>query len=226
MLTALTLIKMFTMSTSKQNKLDDAYHHGNLREALMTAATEILEEEGITKLSLRGVARRAGVSQTAPYRHFKDKSALLAAVAASGFRGLAQAMRDGAARQTSPSDQLAEIGQSYVRFAVANSAVFHLMFGPEITDKSSDPDLCEAADEAFAALASTAALSTGKSDSETHRGKIDGAPDQAFAAWSMVHGLATLLIDNQIKPEMVFGGESDPIELTRRFGRFFDFSRP
>ena len=150
MLTVLTYDWMFTLSTSKKN--ESAYHHGNLREALVDAAIEILEAEGVTKLSRRGVARRAGVSQTAPYRHFKDKAALLAAVAAYGFRGLAAAMREGAARQKDPRDRLAEIGQSYVRFALDNSAVFRLMFGPEIPEKSADPELCEAADEAFAAL--------------------------------------------------------------------------
>ena len=214
---------MLTMSTSKKDGAP--YHHGNLREALIASAVEILEEEGVTKLSLRGVARRSGVSQTAPYRHFKGKSGLLAAVAAQGFRGLAKAMREGATQHDDPSDKLAAIGQSYIRFALANSAVFRLMFGAEIPDKSTEPDLCEAADEAFAALASTAAIFTGHEAPDRFNGKQDGAPDQAFAAWSYVHGLANLLIDRQIKPEMVFGGESDPIELTKRFGRFFDFSR-
>lgn len=217
MLTALTYERMLTMSTSKENQ--SAYHHGNLREALVEAAIGILEADGVTKLSLRGVARRAGVSQTAPYRHFKDKAALLAAVAAFGFRGLASAMREGAAHHEEPSDRLAAIGQSYVRFALENSAIFRLMFGPEIPEKSADPELCDAADEAFAVLADTAATSACTPAS------TGAAPDQAFAAWSFVHGLSTLLIDRQIKPEMVTENETDPIKLTQRFGRFFDFSR-
>ena len=213
------------MSTSEDKKTNDSYHHGNLREALLKAATEILEEEGVTKLSLRGVARRAGVSQTAPYRHFKDKAALLAAVAAQGFRSLAQAMHESAAQHENPSDRLAEIGRSYVKFAVANDAVFRLMFGPEIPDKAADEELCAAADATFAALATTVAGFAAE-DPDQYQGKSTGAHDQAFSAWCLVHGLSTLLIDNQIRPEMVLGGSVDPVELTKRFGRFFDFSRP
>lgn len=213
------------MSTSNRKKIEKPYHHGNLRIALLDAAADILAREGVTKLSLRGVARGAGVSQTAPYRHFKDKAALLAAVAARGFQGLANAMREGAAKHEEPRDRLAEIGRTYIRFALEHDAVFRLMFGPEIPDKSADAELRAAADDAFAALASTAAGFNGE-DTTKFQGESDGAPDQAFTAWCFVHGLATLLIDQQIKPELISGATANPIELSQRFGRFFDFSRP
>lgn len=208
------------MSTLSEDKSTEPYHHGNLRAALIDAAIAILKADGITKLSLRGVARRAGVSQTAPYRHFKDKAALLSAVAADGFRGLTKSMQTRAAGHTDPKDRLAQLGLGYVDFALSNSAVFRLMFGPEIPDKTADPELAETSGAAFATLAT--AISP-EGDAEPDLGAI---PDQAFAAWSFVHGLATLMIDGKIQPDLVQGDIDKPEELALRFGRFFDFSRP
>lgn len=185
------------------------YHHGDLRPALLAAAGEILSEEGVTKLSLRGAARRAGVSQTAPYRHFRDKAALLAALAAGGFRELAEAMQRFAAT-SQPPQRLLATGQAYVAFALEKSALFRLMFGPEIADKASYPELRAAAAEAFAVLTR-----------EVSRGRMSEAQayDRAVAAWSLVHGLATLLIDGQVRAE-----GADAATLMRRFGRFLDVS--
>lgn len=216
MFTVLTYERMFTMSTSESGT---PYHHGNLRQALLDSAREILTEDGVTKLSLRGVARHAGVSQTAPYRHFKDKAALLAALAAEGFRGLSQALTRQTAGMVEPRARMAALGRGYVAFATQNKAVFLLMFGPEIPDKSADPELCAAADEAFAVLADTTAEGT-----EAAGGAKKDAPEAALAAWSLVHGLATLLNDGQIKPEMFGQAQLDPAELSNRLGRFLDFS--
>ena len=160
------------------------------------------------KLSLRGAARRAGVSQTAPYRHFRDKEALLAALAAGGFRELAETMQQLAGAAAEPSQRLLATGQAYVAFALEKSALFRLMFGPEISLKASYPELRAAAEEAFAVL--TLEVSRGQM-TEMH------AYDRAVAAWSLVHGLATLLIDGQIRTEGV-----DAATLMRRFGRFLD----
>ncbi len=200
------------MSTSNAKTSVRSYHHGDLRAELIRSAQVLLEREGVTKLSLRAAARLAGVSQTAPYRHFTDKAALLAAVAAVGFRGLAAAMRRGAARAGSAEKRMLEIGSAYLAFAVENSAVFRLMFGSEIPDKAAHPELRWAAEDAFAVLA----------------GEMPAGPDgsdAAIAAWSFVHGLATLLIDGQIRSEMSAGAPFDPVALTRRFGRFLDFSK-
>lgn len=204
------------MSTSKLPDSDRAtYHHGNLRAALIAAGREILAEEGVTALGLRAVARRAGVSATAPYRHFRDKAALLAAIAAEGFRGLAAAMREAAEGLSDPRERMAAIGRAYVSYAVENSAVMRLMFGPEIPDKTSEPELREAGEEAFAVLSGELAA-TGARDAVS--------PDAALAAWSLVHGLATLLIDGQINPEKLGLDTIDPCELAKRIGRFLVFS--
>jgi AcrR family transcriptional regulator len=205
------------MSTSESGT---PYHHGNLRQALLDSAREILTEDGVTKLSLRGVARHAGVSQTAPYRHFKDKAALLAALATEGFRDLTQALTwQGAGREGSAA-RMAAMGRGYVGFATQNKAIFLLMFGPEIPDKGAYPELCAEADAAFAVLANTTADGTAKAG-----GAARGAPEAALAAWSLVHGLATLLNDGQIKPEMFGRASLDPSDLSNRLGRFLDFSK-
>src|SRR2546427_8857402 len=99
------------------------YHHGNLRTALLRAAGERLEKQGITALSLREAARRVGVSHNAPYRHFADREALLAALAAQGFEMLGQAMRGQTGRG---------MGEAYVRFALQYPQRFRLMFGGQI----------------------------------------------------------------------------------------------
>ena len=191
------------------------YHHGDLRAALLSTAAEILVEQGVTKLSLRGAARRAGVSQTAPYRHFRDKTALLAALAAGGFHELAEAMRRHASAAEERPQRLLATGQAYVSFALEKSALFRLMFGPEVPDKASYPELKAAASEAFTVLTQEVSR---EQMPETE------AFDRAVAAWSLVHGLATLLIDGQIRTADVDSGTVDAATLLRRFGRFLDFS--
>src|SRR5882757_11417219 len=112
------------------------YHHGNLRPALVRAAVELLEESGETALSLRAVARRAGVSPAAPYRHYADREALVSAVAALGYRELAERL---AAAHPSPStpEQLTSVAVAYVQFALERPALFRLMFG-DSCDRDND----------------------------------------------------------------------------------------
>ena len=105
-------------------------------------------------------------------------------------------------------------------FATRNKAIFHLMFGPEIPDKGADAALCAAADEAFSILAQNSADRT-----EAAGGEAVGAPEAALAAWSLVHGLATLLNDDQIRTEMLGKTHIDPADLSNRLGRFLDFSK-
>src|ERR1700730_16243005 len=104
------------------------YHHGDLRAACLSAALELLEEGGATALSLRAVARRAGVSPAAPYRHYADRESLVSAVAAVGYRALA-ARFAGAAPPPSPPEQLARVAIAYVQFALERPALFRIMFG-------------------------------------------------------------------------------------------------
>lgn len=155
------------------------YHHGDLRSALLAAASQILEEQGLAALSLREAARRAGVSHNAPYRHFPDRDSLLAELAAEGFRQLGQAMRGKQGR---------EMGEAYVRFALENPSRFRLMFGGQVRL------------ERHAALAS-AARGTHDALVQAFRAQpgIADAEKAAAAAWSLVHGLAQLLIDGHFE---------------------------
>src|ERR1700686_452365 len=104
------------------------YHHGNLREALLQGAVRVIAESGPAAFTLREVARRTGVSHNAPYRHFRDKDALLAAVATEGFRKLTQAMRAAGAQPANALDKLKQSGLAYVHFAVRNPEHFTVMF--------------------------------------------------------------------------------------------------
>src|ERR1043165_6051717 len=114
----------------KQKKLEARpYHHGDLRRAIVTAALEILGETQSVEFSLRELARRAGVSHNAPYKHFAEKSDLLAAVSAAGFERLAARIVDQIARVTAPQAQLFVMLRSYIRFGVDNPALYRLMFG-------------------------------------------------------------------------------------------------
>jgi AcrR family transcriptional regulator len=149
------------------------YHHGDLRATLLQAAGKRLERKGIAALSLREVARRAGVSHNAPYRHFAGREGLLAALAAQGFERLGQAMRGQTGRG---------MGEAYVRFALQHPQRFRLMFGGQI-ELERYPQLRAAASSAFGQLQSA------------FSGYGGDARSAAAAAWSLVHGLSHLILD-------------------------------
>jgi AcrR family transcriptional regulator len=180
------------------------YHHGDLREALVEAAMDALAERGEAHVGLREVARRAGVSPAAPYRHFKSQADLLAAVAAAGFRRFRETLL-AAQLGLPPSHHLAAMGQGYVSFARDNPALFRLMFssGP---DRAPDDDLKAAADAAFAPLVDAALRETSDDPFET-----------ALAAWALVHGLAHLLNDGHILSIDAGKAESLVAAITTRF---------
>lgn len=161
------------------------YHHGDLRAACVRAALELLEEEGTTALSLRAVARRAGVSPTAPYRHYPDRDALVSAVAAVGYRELADHL---AAAHPSPStpDELAAVAVAYVRFALERPALFRVMFG-----EPCDRDTGER-------VAATTAISEylGAIVARSFPGSDPGS--MSTAIWALVHGLAVLHLDGKL----------------------------
>jgi AcrR family transcriptional regulator len=165
------------------------YHHGDLRAALLRSALEILTEQGVAALTLREVARRAGVSAMAPYRHYTDKDALLAAVAEHGFRMLEQRLSD--APRSSPAEGLVVQGMAYVRFAMDEPALFRLMFGPFMRSFDAHPALKEAAHGARAALTRAVAAATPEADEATRE-------DVALACWSLSHGLASLIVDGRL----------------------------
>ena len=169
------------------------YHHGDLRRALIETALTMVTQEGAWNFTLREVARRAGVSHAAPYNHFADKSALLAEVAALGFQALRRAMERATRRPRSSRQALLGIATAYVRFGVEHPAHYRLMFGPELAEKERYPALKQASDATFAAL--TSALERGQAAGDVRPGSV---LDQALAAWSLVHGLTTLLIDQRL----------------------------
>jgi len=162
------------------------YHHGDLRETLLGAAIDLIAEAGPAGFTLREVARRAGVSHNAPYRHFRDKDALLAAVAAQGFRELTQAMRDSAAPRATALDRLKRAGLAYVSFALRRPAHFAVMFDAPMPT-AVDPDLAEAGAQAFGTLVDC--IEACQRDAALPPGDTLG---RALVAWSLVHGIAKL----------------------------------
>lgn len=185
---------------------------GDLAAALVWAAEALIAERGPQGFSLREVARRARVSEAAPYWHFANKEALLAAVAEAGFSGLAAAMEAVRRRARDPGRRLRELGVAYVRFALEHPAHFRIMFGPEIADKAAHPALKAAAERAFGLLVSAIG------DAQRGEQVRGGDPEEmTMAAWALVHGLSALLIDRQLERH----GRSprDPEILARRVTR-------
>lgn len=180
---------MFTVSTEKSG-----YHHGNLRDALVRTALTLLEESGVEALSLRAAARGAGVSAMAPYRHFADKAALLAAVADQGYADLrdrlAQADIQADARQA-----LVEQGVAYVRFACERPALFRLMLGAPVAGLAPGP-------KAPSSKAPNSKKDAGGYDILSARVAelvvADKRDTAVIAAWSLVHGLACLAVDGRL----------------------------
>ena len=182
------------------------YHHGNLRRALFDALADAVIEVGPAGVSLRDLARRAGVSHAAPAHHFGDKRGLLTAFAAEGHRRLAATLSQAGA---SSGGNFTEIGLAYIEFAVEHRAHFEVMFRPELLRRD-DPELLEAARESSASLQGGAA----------GEASAIGTPDaQAvmIAAWSLVHGFATLWLDGNLPTEL-----GPPQHLARRIAQALD----
>jgi AcrR family transcriptional regulator len=175
-----------------QQKSD--YHHGDLRQALIDAASEMVREEGLSNLSLRKIARRVGVTHSAPYRHFEDKRALVAALAEAGFAELHDYMvRERDDQEGTPTEALYALGLAYVLFAADKPYYFRLMFGPEVRDEKRYPKLAEAHDAAFALLHRAV-------EDCQNAGLIrDGSPQKhARTCWTLVHGIASLCVNDLI----------------------------
>ena len=164
------------------------YHHGNLRETLLQGAVRVIGETGPAAFTLREVARRAGVSHNAPYRHFRDKDAILAAVAAQGFRELTRAMREAGRQPLKALDKLKQSGLAYVAFAVRRPEHFTVMFdAPVCTSK--DPEYTQASQEAFDTLVSY--IRNCQDEGELPAGNT---MERTLYAWSLVHGIAKLAV--------------------------------
>jgi AcrR family transcriptional regulator len=170
------------------------YHHGDLRRALIDASLVLIAEEGFAALSLREVARRAGVTHAAPYRHFADKEALLAAVAEEGFRSMATQMRERMAKESGPVERLNACGVAYVLFAVQHPSHFRVMFGPHFTRPTKHEGLGTEGGNAFGLLLQC--LQEGQQAGVLREGE---PLSLALGAWSLVHGLASLLVDRVLE---------------------------
>jgi AcrR family transcriptional regulator len=168
------------------------YHHGNLRETLLEAAIRLIAEVGPAGFPLREVARRAGVSHNAPYRHFRDKDELIAAVATQGFRELTQAMREGAESRPTALDRLKHSGLAYVSFALRRPEHFTVMFDVPAS-KTEYPDCAEAGEESFGTLVGFVAAAQGEGELPP-----GDTLERALVAWSVVHGIAKLAIAQRL----------------------------
>ena len=176
-----------------------AYHHGDLRTALIEAAAAMISEGGAASVTMRAIGGRLGVSRAAPYRHFRDKTALLVAVAVEGFKRLNRRLGAGdtSVPPQSSVERLRRMGEEYVRFALEHPAHYRLMYGKEALARQDQPELREAAGALLENLVQVIRA-------HQQQGEIEqGDPRaQAYVAWSAVHGLASLLIERQIDPSV------------------------
>lgn len=187
-----------------------AFHHGDLRRALLDGAMLLLEREGPLGVGLRAAARLAGVSQTAPYRHFPDKDAMLAALAEQGFHELRERMDAAARGHEDARARLLAIGETYVALAAERPHLFRLMFGPQVADKSRCPRVEEAGKAAYQKLLDAIA--------DAQRAGVLRAGDPAHIAlahWTCVHGLASLIVDGRLSDRLAALGHDGPRKLTR-----------
>lgn len=184
------------------------YHHGDLRRALLDSATVILTETGRWDFSLREVARRAGVSHAASYRHFADKEALIAALAATGFETLHSHLNAAVSEASGPIETLRAIGQAYVGFGVARPALYRLMFGQALPSIEGLPPAVLAVLTEARAVLKGVILDGARSGAFA----VDPGDEQEMAvavvtAWSLVHGFTLLTIDRavdrEIRPQMI-----------------------
>ncbi len=170
------------------------YHHGDLRQALIHAAVELLAEEGVSSLSLRQVARQVGVSHAAPYRHFEDKEALLAEVAEEGFKTFTRYLQTAVdAAPDDPIQQFLGCGRAYVRYALDNPTHYRLMFSEFPFCEDRFESLNQVADNSFEVIVNV--IMAGQKQKLFCSG--DPRPI-ALGAWTQVHGLALLLLAGRL----------------------------
>jgi AcrR family transcriptional regulator len=179
------------------------YHHGDLRRALIDAASRVLEAEGPSALSLRAVAREAGVSPAAPYHHFKDKSELLEAVAGEGWTLLDGAITKARAEAATPADALDEIGVAYVCFARENPAIYRVMYDTA-RDKEAFPDGMEGNEDSAYCKVRDTFIDAGASPNDLQELEL-----ATTAAWCSAHGLAEMANFKQFQHlKDALGGEA------------------
>ncbi len=172
----------------------EKYHHGDLKNALISAGIEILAEDGESGLSLRKVASRAGVSHSAPYAHFADKQSLIAAISTEGYRRLYEKLTGvGNAHSGDPLRQLVETAWAYTRFAMDDPAHFKITFSGILEKEKEYPEFVEMSKRSFSVVEDIVRACQ-------EAGVLEDGPTDAVAVsvWSMVHGFVSLLLENQI----------------------------
>lgn len=179
-----------------------AYHHGDLREALLVAAETLLDEGGPASVTLRACARHAGVSHAAPQHHFHDLASLLAEVAARGFDRLSIRLREVLARAgADPQARFVAVARAYVGFARTDEALFRLMFRSDVLNPDNET-LLAASSRTYAVLVSSIALQRGdpavSAEDLEQRMQDPVLKEDTLISWSYVHGFAQLLIEGQL----------------------------
>jgi AcrR family transcriptional regulator len=186
----------------------EPYHHGNLRQALLTSAMDIVEQDGIEALSLREVARRANVSPAAPYHHFKDKASILKELAQIGLAQLAQNSQRSIQKIKNPFQKLNQIGVDYVVYAFEHPNQFKLMFST---------DLPQTSDRTVNDPAQSLLLEVLRECNALGQIKIQDEQSLHIAAtrsWALVHGLATLIVSGPLSRTVTT--KAQVIQLTRQ----------
>ena len=171
-----------------------AYHHGNLRQALVDEALRVIQSDGVEQLTLRGVGDTLGVSRTALYRHFSGKQALLAAVGREGFRTFRQALVEAWEEGGAGVAGFEAMGRAYLQFAVSHPSHYRVMFGRFVDSCETDPEFIREATAAFKALVDAVV--------RLQKDGLVRADDPLLLArfiWSTMHGIAMLIIDGQLR---------------------------
>jgi len=184
----------------------DGYHHGDLRRALLDAAMALVDERGIDGFTMREVARRAGVSHNAPYHHFEDKAAVIAALAEEGYDMLLAAELAVLDPTDTVEGRIRALGVAYVRFAAEHTARFRLMNRPELRTQDEVTPVQAAGMASEAPLLDTIV--------EGQRSGVFAAGDVGqlgLAAWSLVHGLATIAVDGPMRAQVSPGRQLDEL---------------
>jgi len=171
-----------------------SYHHGDLKNALIKAGADILSKEGVSALSLRKVAHKAGVSHAAPYAHFADKQALIAAISTEGYKKLYEKIAHVAGQyQADPLRRLVEASWAYVQFALDEPDQFKVTLSGMIEKEQDYPAFVETARQTFSLVVDIVAQCQ-------QAGILRNGPADlvAVSAWSLIHGFVTLLLENQV----------------------------
>jgi AcrR family transcriptional regulator len=215
MFTLFTLSDVTVVNMARPGEIPDhdnskrgTYHHGDLKRALTDAALQLVQEKGPKGFTLREVARRAGVSAAAPYRHFADKTQLLAAAATQGFVQLHETL-DGtaAATMTDLAEQVVAMGRAYIRWAVGHPDYYQVMFGSEL-DKTESPEVLAAGGRAFDDLLDAIVRCQG-----SHLLPPGDPREMAGPIWSLLHGVSMLTIGTDLTN---VGIREDPEALIER----------